>query len=82
VYRPDNINFASERNEVMRVIVTDVLTSTCDLTGRKNVECLRVQLDEQSQEISCLPAELIKILRLRKKQSGPTPAATPGRRET
>ncbi len=52
----------------MRVIVTDVLTSTCDLTGKENVECLRVQFDDHSAEICCVPAELIKLLRLRKKQ--------------
>ncbi len=54
----------------MRVIIIDVVNATCDLTGRENVECLRVQLDDSTPEIFCVSAELIKLLRLRKKQDG------------
>jgi hypothetical protein len=52
----------------MRILISDVLITTCDLTGKENVECLRVQLDDGSPELSCRPAELIKLLRLRKRQ--------------
>jgi hypothetical protein len=54
----------------MRVVITDLVTGTCDLTGRKDVECLKVQLDDLQTEVVCVPAELIKLLRLRKKQDG------------
>jgi hypothetical protein len=52
----------------VRVTINDVLVGTCDLTGKENVECVRVQLDDGSAELSCRPAELIKLLRLRKRQ--------------
>ena len=51
----------------MRVIISDLLIATCDLTGKENVECLRVQLDDHSPELMCRPNELIKLLRLRKR---------------
>lgn len=55
----------------MRIIITDLLTGTCDLTGKENVECLKVQLDDSTPDVLCVPAELIKLLRLqRKKQDG------------
>jgi len=54
----------------MRVVITDLMAGTCDLTGRKDVECLKVQLDDTTPEVVCVPAELIKLLRLRKKQDG------------
>ncbi len=54
----------------MRVVITDLVTGTCDLTGKENVECLKVQLDDLQTEVVCVPAELIKLLRLRKKQDG------------
>jgi hypothetical protein len=54
----------------MRVYISDLVTGTCDLTGKKEVECLKVQLDDSPTEVLCVPAELIKLLRLRKKQDG------------
>ena len=54
----------------MKVLIIDLVTGRCDLTGRDNVECLRVRLDETTPEIACVPNELIKLLRLRKKQEG------------
>ena len=54
----------------MRVVITDLMTGTCDLTGKENVECLKVQIDDLQTEVVCVPAELIKLLRLRKKQDG------------
>lgn len=52
----------------MRVVISDLVTGTCDLTGKEGVECLKVQLDESGTEVVCVPTELIKLLRLRKKQ--------------
>jgi hypothetical protein len=52
----------------MRVVVTDLLTGTCELTGRSEVEVVRVQLEENSSEVAMIPAELIKQLRLKKRQ--------------
>ncbi len=52
----------------MRVVITDLVTGTCDLTGKENVECVKVHLDDSPTEVHCVPAELIKLLRLRKKQ--------------
>jgi hypothetical protein len=52
----------------MRVIVTDVLIGTCDLTGKSDTECLKVALDDSLPEVVCVPAELIKLLRLSKKR--------------
>ena len=54
----------------MRVVIQDLVTGTCDLTGKENVECLQVQFDDLPAESVCVPAELIKLLRLRKKQDG------------
>jgi hypothetical protein len=51
----------------MRVTITDLVTGTCDLTRKQNAECVRVQLDDGS-ELLCVPSELIKQIRLRKKQ--------------
>jgi hypothetical protein len=63
----------------MWVLITDLVTGTCDITAKKNAECLRVRLDQQSPEFCCVPAELIKVLRLRKKQDSSGTSA--GRRE-
>ena len=52
----------------MRVIITDLLTGDCELTGRSNVEVTRVQLDPDTPEVLIAPKELVKLLRLKKKQ--------------
>jgi hypothetical protein len=52
----------------MKLIISDFVVATCDLTGKENVECLKVQLDDGLSEVNCVPAELIKLVRLRKKQ--------------
>jgi hypothetical protein len=54
----------------MRIVITDLMSGTCDLTGKENVECLKVQFDDLQAEVVCVPAELIKLVRLRKKQDG------------
>jgi len=62
----------------MRVIITDLLAGACELTGKESPECLRLQLDDESPSFICVPAELIKLLRLQKKQSGGTFPAQKG----
>jgi len=52
----------------MRVVITDLLTGDCELTGRSGVECVRVQMDEATPEIVMLPSELVRLLRFKKKQ--------------
>lgn len=52
----------------MRVIVTDVVIGTCDLTGKSDTECVKVLFDDSMPEVVCVPAELIKLLRLSKKR--------------
>lgn len=52
----------------MRVVITDLLIAECDLSGKSGVECVRVQLDENTPEVTITPAELAKQLRLKKKQ--------------
>lgn len=54
----------------MRVIITDLLAGTCELTSKESPECLRLQLDDESPSFVCVPTELIKLLRLQKKQTG------------
>jgi hypothetical protein len=64
------IVFTQEEETVMRVVITDLVTGTCDLTDKKDAECVKVLLDDSTPEVLCVPAELIKLLRLRKKQDG------------
>lgn len=52
----------------MRVLITDLLTTECELTGKCDVECVRVVLDEESPEAVIATSELIRLLRFRKKQ--------------
>ena len=52
----------------MRVVITDLLTGDCELTGRSNVEVVRVQLDEATPEVLISAKELVKLLRLKKRQ--------------
>ena len=52
----------------MRVLITDLLTTECELTGKSDAECVRVVLDEESPEAVIATSELIRLLRFRKKQ--------------
>jgi len=54
----------------MHVVITDLLTGRCELTGKDNVECLKVHLDDDLPEVLCRPAEFTKLLRLLKRQDG------------
>jgi len=55
----------------MRVIITDLLTGQCELTGRSDVEVVSVELDEGTPVVQITPRELVKLLRLRKRQEAP-----------
>ena len=57
----------------MRVVITDLTTGNCELTGRSNVEVVRVQLDEGSPEVLVTTRELVKLLRLMKRQEPVSP---------
>ncbi|MFN0019469.1 MAG: hypothetical protein ACKVP0_14510 [Pirellulaceae bacterium] len=61
----------------MRILISDLIIATCDLTSKEGVECLRLQLDEHSPEINCRPGELIKLLRLKKSQQVKADAFSP-----
>jgi hypothetical protein len=62
----------------MRVVITDLVTGTCDLTGKSDTECVKMSFDDATPEVVCVPAELIKLLRLRKKQDGNKPPEKKG----
>jgi hypothetical protein len=57
----------------MRVIISDLVTGDCELTGRSNVEVVRVQLDEATPEVFITTKELAKLLRLKKRQEPVNP---------
>ena len=52
----------------MRVLITDLFTSECELTGKSDAECVRVVLGEQSPEAVIATSELIRLLRFTKRQ--------------
>lgn len=52
----------------MRVVISDLATGECELTGKSDVECVRVMLDEASPEAVIATSELIRLLRFQKKQ--------------
>jgi hypothetical protein len=64
----------------MRVVITDLLTGDCELTGRSNVEVVRVQLDEATPEVNVTTKELVKLLRLKKRQE-PVSATNPAQKK-
>ena len=61
----------------MRVVITDLSTGKCELTGRSNVEVVRVRLDEATPEVLITPNELVKLLRFKKKQEPVSPSTSP-----
>lgn len=52
----------------MHVVITDFVTGECEFTGKADVECVRVRLDEASPDAVVSTAELIRLLRFKKKQ--------------
>lgn len=57
----------------MRVVITDLLTGDCEMTGRAGVEVVRVQLDEATPEVLITTKELVKLLRLEKRKGPVSP---------
>jgi hypothetical protein len=58
----------------MRVVISDLLTGDCEMTGRAGVEVVRVQLDEATPEVLITTKELAKLLRLKKRQEPVSPS--------
>ncbi len=66
----------------MNVVIHDLVSGECELSGKSNVECVRVTLDEKTPEAVISTAEFVKLLRFKKKQASkgdadraPSPAA-------
>lgn len=52
----------------MNVVIHDLVSGECELSGKANVECVRVTLDEKTPEAVISTAEFVKLLRFKKKQ--------------
>jgi hypothetical protein len=52
----------------MRVLITDLFTGECELTGKKDAECVRVKLDDAAPEAVVATSELFRLLRFHVKQ--------------
>ena len=53
----------------MRVLITDLFTGECELTGKKDAECVRVKLDETAPDAVIAIQELLRLLRFQKRQN-------------
>ena len=53
----------------MNVVIHDLVSGECELSGKSNVECVRVTLDEGTPEAVISTAEFVKFLRFKKKQA-------------
>ena len=53
----------------IRVIITDVFTGECEMTGKPDGECFRVQLEEGVPEAVIGTAEFIRVLRFKRRQA-------------
>lgn len=65
----------------MKVVITDLLVGECELTGKPDVDCVRVRLDEASPEAVIAASEVMRLIRFKKKQldkqsDASTPKAT------
>ena len=70
----------------MNVVIHDLVSGECELSGKANVECVRVTFDEKTPEAIISTAEFVKLLRFKKKQEenkdsprSPQPAAKTGK---
>lgn len=62
----------------MNVVIHDLVTGECEFSGKSDVECVRVTLDEQTPEAVISTTELVKLLRFKKKQEAKNgPAGSP-----
>lgn len=62
----------------LHVVITDLLPScSCELTGKSDVECVRVRLDDTTPEAVIGTKELLRLLRFRKSQQNKIDAVTP-----
>jgi hypothetical protein len=62
----------------VKIVITDLLVSECELTGKPDVECVRVRLDDASPEAVIAASEVMRLIRFKKKQlDKQAEAATP-----
>lgn len=52
----------------MKVWITDFFKGECELTGKADVECVRVRLDDAAPEAVIAATELVRLLRFHRKQ--------------
>ncbi len=64
----------------MRVVITELTTGTCELSGKTETEVVRVQLDENSPPAVIATSSLIKLLRFKQTQQAKQnlPPSRPG----
>lgn len=53
---------------MMRVVISDLFIGECELTGKSEIECVRVQFDDSSPEAVIATTELFRLLRFQRKQ--------------
>jgi hypothetical protein len=53
---------------MMRVVISDLFIGECELTGKSETECVRVQFDDSSPEAVVATTELFRLLRFQRKQ--------------
>ena len=61
----------------MQAIITGLFEGECELTGKTDVECFRVRLDDASPEAVIATSELVRLLRFQKKQDEKQTKVTP-----
>ena len=59
---------ANVKGNVMKIVITELFTGECELTGKKETECCRVKLDEAAPEAVVATSELFRLLRFHVKQ--------------
>lgn len=53
---------------MLRVVISDLLVAECELTGKTETECVRVQFDDESPDAVIATTELFRLLRFQRKQ--------------
>ena len=56
----------------MNVRIFDFLKGDCEISGKGDVDCVRVALDDATPEAVISVTELVKILRFKKRQEEKT----------
>lgn len=61
----------------MHIIITELCTANCELSGKPDVECVRIRLDDTTPEATIATKELLRILRFRQAQQNKLDSVTP-----